>query len=161
MIQALAAASASTTLAGQLFHHKRLMVDERCPRCLKTEHHGVRSVASKRPSETLRPSSIVSGLRSTSSHATSSAGILVGFVNRMHRKPLTMIRSAYESFISLRSRGGPVFPRSPDLGARPPSQACPRPAVKLAPSQRLLLARRVWRADRQSARKRRPRRPPG
>jgi hypothetical protein len=45
--------------------------------------------------------------------------------------------------------------------ARPPSQACPRPAVKLAPSQRLLLARRVWRADRQSAKKRGPRRPPG
>ena len=30
MIQALAAASASTTLAVQLFHHKRLMIDERC-----------------------------------------------------------------------------------------------------------------------------------
>src|SRR5712671_4725430 len=45
---------------------------------------------------------------------------------------LRWIRFRYLSFNSLRSRGGHGLPRSsiPDLGARPPYQACPRPAVK-------------------------------
>lgn len=83
MSQALAAASASPTLAVQLFHHKQLIMMS-VAAMLKTEHHGMRSA--HRSAESEKAACVI------------------------YRKRLTIDRWVYESFISLRSRGGQALP---------------------------------------------------